>query len=139
MIDELIDTVRSLSALMREETEILSRAGPRRDVEELAAAKLRLTASLETQMVALEGETSWRASLGDEPRAALADAFEEMRAASGENAAVLLRQIELSRDMMDAVAAEAKRLSGSRAQLYGASGGLFQVDQSTPISVNTSL
>lgn len=140
MIDELIDTVRSLNALMREETEILLSAGPRRDVEEIAAAKLRLTATLETQMVALGREDeAWRDALAPEPRAALAEALEEMQSVSAENAQVLLRQIELSRDMMDAIADEAKRLSGTRSQTYRASGGLFQLDQTTPISVNTSL
>lgn len=140
MIDELIDTVRSLNALMREETEILLSSGSRRDVEEIAGAKLRLTAILETQMVALGREDdAWRDTLEPEARAALAEALDEMQSVSAENAQVLFRQIELSRDMMDAIADEAKRLSGTRSQTYGASGGLFQLDQTTPISVNTSL
>jgi hypothetical protein len=91
-------------------------------------------------MVALDrADAGWRDALEPEPRAALAEAIEELQTVSAENADVLRRQIELSRDMMDAIAAEAKRLSGSRSQTYGASGGLFQLDQSTPISVNTSL
>jgi flagellar biosynthesis/type III secretory pathway chaperone len=135
--DALLDIIQSLTRLMREETALLLGAGPRRDLEALAGAKLRLTASLESQLATLDREQpDWRAD-GDAD--AFAGAIREMQDVSSENARVLKRQIELSREMLDAIAAEAKRLAGSRTQTYGATGGVFRIDGSTPISVNTSL
>lgn len=138
--DSLTDTIRSLTALMREETLLLGQFGGRRDIEDLAAAKLRLTAALETELAARgRDRPDWQAELSAEARAALAEAVDDMQRASAANADVLLRQIELSRDMLDAIAAEAKRLSGTRSQTYRATGGLIQVDLPAPIAVNTSL
>lgn len=138
--DMLIDTVRSLTALMREETAILAKIGGRREIEELAAAKLRLTGALEAELAARgRDRPDWQAMLAPEARADLAGAIEDMQRASAENADMLMRQIELSRDMLDAIAAEAKRLSGTRSQTYRASGGLIDVDLPAPIAVNTSL
>lgn len=137
MTDGLLDIIQSLTRLMREETALLLDAGPRRDLEALAGAKLRLTASLEAQLAARE--RAQPDARGDEQADTLADAIREMQDVSAENARVLKRQIELSREMLDAIAAEAKRLAGSRTQTYGATGGVFRIDGSTPISVNTSL
>lgn len=140
MASELIDTIRSLVALMREETEILRGGGRTAAVEEIAAAKLRLTASLETQIAQAERERpDWRSRLADEDQAALREATDALRQVAADNAEVLERQISLSREILDAIAAEAKRLSGSRSQTYCARGEVFRVDAPTPISVNTSL
>ena len=140
MIDKLRDTVGSLVRLMREESAVLQSAGPRHDIEAIAGAKLRLTATLETELAALQREQpEWQNGLADEDSVALAADMAELRAVSEENATILRRQIELSRDLMDAIAAEAKRLAGSRTQTYGASGGIFRIDGSMPISINTSL
>ena len=139
MIDALRDTIESLISLMREETATLLSAGPRRDIEALAGAKVRLTATLESQLAALDREQpGWRETIA-ETSADLAAAIAELQEVSTENATVLRRQIDLSRDLMDAIAAEAKRLVGTRSQTYGATGGLFRQDVSTPISVNTNL
>lgn len=140
MIDKIRDTVGSLVRLMQEESAVLRSAGPRHDIEALAGAKLRLTATLETELAALDrAQPDWRDACPAEDTAALAAEMAELRRVSEENATVLRRQIELSRDLMDAIAAEAKRLAGSRTQTYGASGGIFRIDGSMPISVNTSL
>ncbi|QHL89756.1 flagellar biosynthesis protein FlgN [Sphingomonas changnyeongensis] len=140
MIDDMIETIQSLNALMREETGLLATAGRSRDIEPVAAAKLKLTATLETQMAALAREQpDWRETMAPEPRAVLIEALDELQDVAADNARMLSRQIDLSRDIMDAIAEEAKRLSGTRRQTYGAAGGLFEMDQATPISVNTSL
>jgi flagellar biosynthesis/type III secretory pathway chaperone len=140
MIDDMIETIQSLNALMREETGLLATAGRSRDIEPVAAAKLKLTATLETQMATLAREQpDWRETMDAEPRAVLIEALDELQEVAADNARMLSRQIDLSRDIMDAIAEEAKRLSGTRRQTYGAAGGLFAMDQATPISVNTSL
>jgi hypothetical protein len=59
--------------------------------------------------------------------------------ASAINAEVLRRQIDLSSEMIAAVAAEVQRLTGTNSATYGAHGGLFQAGQATPISLNTKL
>ncbi|MFD2577980.1 hypothetical protein ACFSTD_03740 [Novosphingobium colocasiae] len=69
-------------------------------------------------------------------REAFTTALGELRAASMVNAALLERHIELSAELMDAIAAEAKRATGSRAYAYGASGTLARADLTTPISLN---
>ncbi len=140
MANELIDTIHSLVTLMREETDTLRSGGSAAQVEEIAAAKLRLTASLEAQIAQAERERpDWRSRLGELDQAALRDATDALRRVAAENAEVLKRQITLSREILDAIAAEAKRLSGTRSQTYCARGEVFRVDASTPISVNTSL
>lgn len=139
MTDALCDTIESLISLMREETAILLSVGPRPDIEAIAAAKVRLTATLEGQLAALDREQpGWRETIA-ETDTDLAARIAELQEVSTENATVLRRQIDLSRDLMDAIAAEAKRLVGTRTQTYGATGGLFRQDVSTPISVNTNL
>jgi len=140
MASELIDTIHSLVALMREETETLRGGGSAATIEEIAAAKLRLTASLETQIAQAERERpDWRSRLAEEDQTALREATDALRQVAADNAEVLERQISLSREILDAIAAEAKRLSGSRSQTYCARGEVFRVDAPTPISVNTSL
>jgi hypothetical protein len=57
----------------------------------------------------------------------------------GDTARVLERQIDLSTEMMGAVAAEARRVTGSRSSIYGARGRVARSDAAAPISVNASL
>jgi flagellar biosynthesis/type III secretory pathway chaperone len=140
MTDKIRDTIASLVRLMQEESAVLQSAGPRHDIDAIAGAKLRLTAALEADLALLGREQpDWHDALPAEGRAALAADMAELRTVSEANATILRRQIELSRELMDAIAAEAKRLAGSRTQTYGASGGIFCVDGSMPISINTSL
>ncbi|WP_325230409.1 hypothetical protein [Sphingobium sp.] len=49
---------------------------------------------------------------------------------------MLERQIDLSMEMMTAIAAEARRLAGNRARTYGARGDLAKMELTTPISFN---
>jgi flagellar biosynthesis/type III secretory pathway chaperone len=138
MVNELIDLVKSLAALMREETELL-RAGARfGGIHEIAAAKARLVGSLEARSAEMDrADGNWLEALEENARERLIEALRELKDASGPNAEALSRQIELTTEMMAAVTAEAKRLTGTRHSVYGARGNLSRIDLPTPISHNS--
>jgi flagellar biosynthesis/type III secretory pathway chaperone len=137
MASEVIAIMTSLSAVMREETGRLQSNERALDLAELAAAKARLVGSLEERLARLgRQESEWAAQMDEPTREAFAEALGELRAASMVNAALLERQIELSADLMSAISAEAKRLTGNRAYAYGATGVLARTDLTTPISLN---
>lgn len=140
MITDLLDTMTSLTALMEEESEMLARSVRAPELPEIASAKLRLSGRIEADVTRLTRETpDWMDTLDAEARDALAQASMALRDASIVNAQILSRQIELSIEMMGAIANEAKRLTGSRSATYGAGGGLFGTDGPAPISINTRL
>ncbi len=139
MSEAVLSTIHSLAALTRDETALLQ-AGQRDGVAELASAKLKLTASLEKQLAELcRQRAEWQSELDADERQALAEAVVELKVVSAENAIVLQRQIELSRELLDAIAAEAKRLGGTRSETYASSGGLRRLELPAPISVNATL
>jgi flagellar biosynthesis/type III secretory pathway chaperone len=136
--NELIEIMTSLSLVMREETERLEGRERALDLAELAAAKTRLVASLEEVLARRNRlDPEWTEQMDDETREALAAALGELRAASMVNSALLERQIELSMEMMGAIANEAKRLSGNRTYTYSPKGDIARLDLTTPISFNT--
>lgn len=140
MASEFIDTIVSLTAIMEEETARLLSPVRHRDFAEMAAAKVKLVASLETMSAARERtQPEWMSALDDETRETLRSAVGALAEAARINASVLERQIDLSTEMMGAVATEARRLSGSRSAIYGASGIVSRTEGATPISVNASL
>lgn len=140
MANDLIDTIRSLVSLMREETERLLTPGPAADLDEIATAKARLVGWIEARTVRLEREQpDWREQMESDDREALKEALAELCDVSAENGKALERQIRLTVEMLDAIASEAKRLSGTRTETYCASGGVSRVDIATPISVNARL
>ncbi|TFI59616.1 flagellar biosynthesis protein FlgN [Sphingomonas parva] len=136
MVSELIDLVKSLSALMREETQLLqSRFG---GIQEIAGAKARLVACLDTKSAELgRHDADWLEKLEGPQKDELVEALRELKEASVPNAEALSRQIDLSVEMLAAVTAEAKRLTGTRHAVYGAAGGLSRMDLPTPISHNS--
>ncbi|WP_114953978.1 flagellar biosynthesis protein FlgN [Sphingosinicella terrae] len=139
MPNELIATIRSLVALMREETEMLRTPGSG-DLQEVAEAKARLVGWIESRSAQLEREQpGWREALDPETLETLTEAVAELRDVSSANARMLERQIELSLQMMEAIATEAKRLKGTRSATYGATGQLWHVDLPTPVSTNAKL
>ena len=140
MVSDLIDSTRSLITLMREETELLLSPGPTQALEEIAAAKTRLIGRLEARTVQLEREQpGWREKMAPEDRHLLTEVLAELCDVSAENGKALDRQIRLSVEMLDAIAAEAKRLSGTRSETYCALGGVSRIELATPISINTQL
>lgn len=137
MANELIEIVSSLNLVMREETERLRNRERVLDLASLASAKTRLVGALEEAIVRQARRTpDWFAKADEETRETLRELFAELVSVSEENAAVLGRQIELSKDMVSAITAEARRLSGNRARTYGANGDLAQQDLATPISLD---
>lgn len=140
MIADMLDTARSLTAIMEAESAELNQHGRHADHAEIATAKARLVGQLEAGIASLTREMpDWAATLDDEDGAALRDAIGQLRDAAAANAAILDRQLNFSNDMMAVIAAEAKRIAGSRSISYQATGGLIESDGSRPISVNTSL
>jgi flagellar biosynthesis/type III secretory pathway chaperone len=140
MIAELVDIVESLADIMEEESQRLIGSDRGRSQPALVDAKLRLVAALEIRVAQLARRGSdWPATLPVDERATLLAALARLRDAAAPNARTLERQIDLSREMMGVVAAEAQRLSGNRSATYGARGSLAQAELPTPISVNTNV
>jgi len=140
MINEFIDTIGSLVALMREETGRLLSGAPTGDLGEIAAAKARLVGSIEARTVHLEREQpGWHERLNPVDRQSLTEVLAELRDVSAENADALQRQILISVEMLGAITTEARRLSGTRTETYCARGGVSRVEMATPISINARL
>jgi flagellar biosynthesis/type III secretory pathway chaperone len=141
MTAQLIDAMLSLTALMEEESERLSRTPYIPELGEIANAKLRLAGRIEAEVARLKREHpgEWLEAIVGEERATLEEASRALRDASIVNARILSRQIELSAEMMAAIAAEAQRLTGSRSTTYSACGGIAGIDAPAPISINARL
>ena len=108
MASNVIDVMASLTLIMNEETDRLRGHERALDLAELATAKVRLVGVLETELARVNREQpGWTEALDDEERDALANALIALGDASTANAAILERQIDLSAEMMGAVAAEA--------------------------------
>lgn len=138
MPNEMIDIMTSLTLLMNEEAERLRGRERALDLAELAAAKARLVARLEEILARRNRhQPQWTDEMDEETRTRLTESLAELRSASAANASILERQIDLSMEMMSAIANEARRLAGNRAYTYGASGDLARMDLATPISFNT--
>lgn len=140
MIEDMLDAARSLASLMKEESSELDSRGRHPDHAEIAAAKTRLVARLEKEIARLNRECpGWAVDLDKDDNDALTEAMAALQEAAFINAGVLDRQLSLSNDMIDAVSAEAKRLTGNRGISYQASGAIYARDGSSPISVNAQL
>jgi flagellar biosynthesis/type III secretory pathway chaperone len=138
MASDIIDLVQSLATLMREETAMLQTPARFAGLEEIASAKTRLVAALDARSAELaRAEPQWMDGLDPEVKQQLLAALAELREASEPNREALARQIELSVDMLAAVTAEAKRITGARHSVYGARGGLSRLEIATPISLNS--
>jgi flagellar biosynthesis/type III secretory pathway chaperone len=141
MTAHLIDAMLSLTALMEEESDKLMRTPYLPELGEIAGAKLRLAGRIEAEVARMRRENpdDWLGEVDEETRDQLAAASLSLRDASTINAQILARQIELSAEMMAAVAAEAQRLTGTRSMVYASCGGVSGTDGPAPISINTRL
>lgn len=140
MTADLVDIVESLALIMEEETQRLQSRDRGRGQQAIVDAKLRLVAALEIRVAQMARRgVDWLETLDDGHRAVLVSALARLRDAAEPNARTLSRQIDLSREMMGVVAAEAQRLSGNRSSTYGELGALSLAEQTTPISVNTNV
>ena len=137
---DLLDLVQSLTLLIGEESELLAQPGGYRRIGELATAKGRVVAQLETRLAQYAREVpGWQDRLDPADRSALATASETLMEAARANAAVLERQIALSDELLAAIAQEAQRKTGATATAYGAGGLLWSTEQAAPIAINASL
>lgn len=140
MIDTMLDMARSLSTLMAEESEQLSSHGLCADHAETVGAKRRLVAQLDTEIARLNREMpDWAQRASEQDKAALSEAMATLRDAAAHNITVVDRHLSLSNEMIDAVAAEARRLTGNRGLSYHDTGMIMQRSGTSPISVNTRL
>jgi flagellar biosynthesis/type III secretory pathway chaperone len=141
MTEHLIDAMVSLATLMEEESEKLSRSPYLPELGEIANAKLRLTGRIEAEIARMKREhlDDWLEGVDDEAREQLSNASRHLRDTSRINAQILSRQIELSAEMMAAIAAEAQRVTGTRSMTYASCGGISGMDAPAPISVNARL
>lgn len=140
MIEDLIDIIESLTLIMQEETVRLQSRPGNRNAAAMVEAKLRLVAALEVRAaeVARQG-SDWMDAIDPDLSASLSRALAALCTVSGPNRAIIKRQIELSTEMMEVVAAEAQRQSGARSATYGALGAMHRTARPSPISINTSL
>ncbi len=140
MIDTILDISQSLSSVMAEETGALDQRGRYADHAEMVGAKRRLVAQMEAEIVRLNREApNWLRDLDEEQDAALTEAMGTLRDAAISNARVVDRHLSLSNDLIDAVAAEARRLTGNAGCSYRDTGSMMWRDGTSPISVNTRL
>lgn len=140
MSDALLETVESLIAIMEAETAALALPDWDKGLAELAAAKLRLTGTLEAQAAALSREQpDWLDAVVTQGAGELGHALDRLRTTAETNARVIGRQIDLSRDLLDAVADEARRIAGTRQDVYGAEGSLTRTVDPAPVAVNAQL
>lgn len=140
MTDDPADIMRSLARLMGEESDYLAQGGRPAEIAALGQAKSRLIGQLEAVCAERDRtESDWLRDLGDSGWQDLLDAAAGLREAAALNEKVIRRQIELSRELLDEISAEARRLGGARQQTYRRSGALQQRDSSAPVAVNTRL
>jgi flagellar biosynthesis/type III secretory pathway chaperone len=138
MIDNLIDVIASLTLIMREETDQLMSRAKNSSLAELAAAKLRLVGVLESELARIDREdANWADTVDDATREKLFATLFALGDASSANAAILERQIDLSVELIGAIATEAKRLAGRSTTTYGERGDLSMFDPTAPISINS--
>lgn len=140
MIENMLDISRSLASLMEEETGALGQGGRCRDHAEMVSAKRRLVAQLEAEIVRLNREVpDWMNDLDQDQDASLTEAMATLRNAAATNASMVDRHLALSNDLIGAVTAEARRLTGNSGLSYRDTGSMMQRAGTSPISVNTSL
>lgn len=138
MADNLIDVIASLTLIMREETDQLAAHAKTGSLTELAAAKLRLVGVLEAELARITREqANWVDTLDDARRDKLFATLFALGEASAANAAALERQIDLSVELIGAIATEAKRIAGRSTTTYGVRGDLASFDPAAPISINS--
>jgi flagellar biosynthesis/type III secretory pathway chaperone len=138
MADDMIELMTSLTMVLTEESAQLRRQTTNGELRELASVKNRLVGMLQYELAQRERlDPDWAAQIDDEKREVLSRVVKTLAEASAANRAVLQRQLELTTDMIDALAQEARRTSGRRASTYQADGDLTPLDLAPPISINS--
>jgi len=140
MIEDLIDVIESLTLIMDEETARLRGRDRHLPSGPMVEAKLRLVATLEVRVAQLSRRgAGWVDELAEDQKTLLKAALANLCTAAEPNRRSIARQIDLSAEMMAAVASEAQRQSGAIGATYGSEGTMTRTDAPSPISINTSL
>ena len=140
MSDELHEILRSLAAVMADESAILRSPLSRKGVGELAGAKERLVARLTALLAHLERQQpGWFQELATDAREQLAETITGLGTTAEENAQVIRRQIELSEDLLDCVKRASAKRTGGNANTYGRSGMIESEARNAPLALNTNL
>jgi flagellar biosynthesis/type III secretory pathway chaperone len=138
MADDMIELMTSLTMVLTEETDQLRRQTGNNELRELASVKNRLVGMLQYELAQRERlDPEWPLQIDDQSRDTLRGVVKTLAEASAANRAVLQRQLELTSEMIDALAQEARRTSGRRASTYQADGDLTPLDLAPPISINS--
>lgn len=138
MSPDLVEAMQSLAMLMDEENAALEQVGHLEHLQTLVAAKLRLVSNVEAMLVRAHREQpDWIAQLDEEERQEFRARVESLMNIAQQNATILQRQIDVSNDLINAIAVEARRLNGSRSTTYTAHGGLARSDGVAPIAVDS--
>jgi len=134
---ELVKSLTSLAMILDEENDRLTRPANASDLPELVAAKIRLAGIVEAESIRLARERPlWLDDLPEEEQGEIRSLLETLVRRLGVNANLLERRIAMCDEIMGAIAAEARRLTGAKSAVYGVRGTLLSSEQATPISIN---
>lgn len=134
---ELVKSLTSLAMILDEENDRLTRPANASDLPELVAAKIRLAGIVEAESIRLALERPrWLDDLPEEEQGEIRSLLETLVRRLGVNANLLERRIAMCDEIMGAIAAEARRLTGAKSAVYGVRGTLLSSEQATPISIN---
>ncbi len=134
---ELVKSLTSLAMILDEENDRLTRPANASDLPELVAAKIRLAGIVEAESIRLARERPrWLEDLPEEEQDEIRSLLETLVRRLGVNANLLERRIAMCDEIMGAIAAEARRLTGAKSAVYGVRGTLMSSEQATPISIN---
>ncbi|KQS46939.1 MULTISPECIES: hypothetical protein [unclassified Sphingomonas] len=134
---ELVKSLTSLAMILDEENDRLTRPANASDLPELVAAKIRLAGIVEAESIRLARERPrWLDDLPEEEQDEIRSLLETLVRRLGVNANLLERRIAMCDEIMGAIAAEARRLTGAKSAVYGVRGTLLSSEQATPISIN---
>ncbi len=134
---ELVKSLTSLATILDEENDRLTRPANASDLPELVAAKIRLAGIVEAESIRLARERPrWLDDLPEEEQDEIRSLLETLVRRLGVNANLLGRRIAMCDEIMGAIAAEARRLTGAKSAVYGVRGTLMSSEQATPISIN---
>ena len=134
---EPVKSLTSLAMILDEENDRLTRPANASDLPELVAAKIRLAGIVEAESIRLARERPrWLDDLPEEEQGEIRSLLETLVRRLGVNANLLERRIAMCDEIMGAIAAEARRLTGAKSAVYGVRGTLLSSEQATPISIN---
>lgn len=137
MSNELVKSLTSLAMILDEENDRLTRPANASDLPELVAAKVRLAGIVDAEAIRLAREQPrWLDDLPEQDQNEVRSLLETLVRRLGVNANLLERRIALCDEIMGAIAAEARRLTGAKSAVYGVRGTLMSSEQATPISIN---